>query len=217
MSVEMLNGLAILWATDSPALPGAWAMGVWLGWAWGLVLALGVACLGRAWPVRRRAVAAAWVAVWCWVPGPYAPTYWLGLAFQAPSISTVVLVGVLLWAQFSTGVQARLSPSFAMPVAVLGVMLGWLLLLDTLAVLPLEWYALGFSPAAAGLTMAVLVLLARQPLAWLFPLGVLLFVATRLPSGNVWDALLDPLLWLALHGYVLMNVSSFYSTEKTND
>jgi beta-lactamase regulating signal transducer with metallopeptidase domain len=29
--------------------------------------------------------------------------------------------------------------------------------------------------------------------------AVLLFVALRLPSGNVWDAVLDPWLWLALH------------------
>ena len=27
---------------------------------------------------------------------------------------------------------------------------------------------------------------------------LLLFVLTRWPSGNLWDALLDPLLWLGL-------------------
>jgi hypothetical protein len=205
MSFDMLNGLVALTATDSPALPGAWVMDAWLGWGWGMVLACGVAFFGRAWPVRRRAMAAALVAVWCWVPGPYVPTYWLGLVFQAPSISTVLLCGVLLRTRFSSGEVARLPQAFAMPLAVLGVVLGWLLLLDTLAWLPLELYAFGFSPAATGLAMAVLVLLAHRPLAWLFPLGVLLFAAVRLPSGNVWDALLDPGLWLVLHGYVLIN------------
>jgi len=29
------------------------------------------------------------------------------------------------------------------------------------------------------------------------------FALTRLPSGNLWDALLDPWLWLALHGVLL--------------
>ena len=31
------------------------------------------------------------------------------------------------------------------------------------------------------------------------PLALLMFAATRLPSGNLWDALLDPWLWSALH------------------
>jgi hypothetical protein len=30
-------------------------------------------------------------------------------------------------------------------------------------------------------------------------LAIALFVLTRLPSGNVWDAVADPLLWLYLH------------------
>jgi hypothetical protein len=204
MSFGMLSGLVALTATDSPALPGAWVMDAWSDWGWGIVLACGVSFFVRTWPVRKRVMAAALVAVWCWVPGPYAPTYWLGLIFQAPSISTVLLCGVLLRAQFSSD-AAHLPQAFAMPLAVLGVVLGWLLLLDTLALLPLELYAFGFSPAATGLAMAVLVLLARRPLAWLFPLGVLLFSVARLPSGNVWDTLLDPGLWLVLHGYVIIN------------
>ena len=29
--------------------------------------------------------------------------------------------------------------------------------------------------------------------------GTALFVTLRLPTGNLWDALLDPLLWVVLH------------------
>jgi len=36
--------------------------------------------------------------------------------------------------------------------------------------------------------------------AWLLPVALLLFAGTRLPTGNVWDAVMDPLLWLFLHG-----------------
>ena len=34
--------------------------------------------------------------------------------------------------------------------------------------------------------------------AYLVALHLALFALTRLPSGNLWDALLDPLLWLTL-------------------
>ena len=37
---------------------------------------------------------------------------------------------------------------------------------------------------------------------WVVPTAVVAFAASRLPSGNVWDAVLDPWLWLALHAYV---------------
>jgi hypothetical protein len=32
---------------------------------------------------------------------------------------------------------------------------------------------------------------------------LLLFAATRLPTGNLWDAVLDPWLWLALQGVLV--------------
>jgi hypothetical protein len=84
--------------------------------------------------------------------------------------------------------------------------LGWLLLLDTFAVWPVSLYALGSSPAA----LAVVALVACLP--WLlagprqsarnasFLLGgvLLLQVLLRLPTGNLWDALLDPWLWIVL-------------------
>jgi hypothetical protein len=35
---------------------------------------------------------------------------------------------------------------------------------------------------------------------------VLLFVLLRLPTGNVWDAVLDPWLWLGLHWVLLRGV-----------
>jgi uncharacterized membrane protein len=92
-----------------------------------------------------------------------------------------------------------------------GVLLGWVLLLDTFALLPGQWYGLGFSPAAV-LTVAVVACVpwlfggATQSRAWVLPVVVVIFVALRLPTGNVWDAVLDPWLWLALHGVLLRRV-----------
>ena len=71
-------------------------------------------------------------------------------------------------------------------------------------------YAWGFSPLA----VAVLALLALLPWwaggphnhrlpAWVAPCAVLLFVTLRLPTGNVWDAVLDPWLWVALQVYLV--------------
>jgi hypothetical protein len=46
---------------------------------------------------------------------------------------------------------------------------------------------------------------ALQPLsahAWVAPMALLVFAAWRLPTGNVWDAVLDPWLWIALNVYL---------------
>jgi hypothetical protein len=95
----------------------------------------------------------------------------------------------------------------------MGALLGWALLLDSFAVLPLQLYAWGFSPAALFLVVVVALLpwvvghrmSQFNPLApgFLVPVAALLFVVWRLPTGNLWDALLDPAAWLALHGWLL--------------
>jgi hypothetical protein len=36
----------------------------------------------------------------------------------------------------------------------------------------------------------------------------LVFVSLRLPTGNLWDALLDPWLWLLLHAILLRRILS---------
>jgi hypothetical protein len=103
--------------------------------------------------------------------------------------------------------QARLLPA-------VGLVLGWLLLLDTLAMTPVSFYAWGFGTLAlgtvAGLVAAVWVVQGNSanPAEGSWALGaagfglvllvLMLFVATRLPTGNLWDALIDPWLWLVL-------------------
>jgi hypothetical protein len=159
------------------------------------------------------------------LPGGASLAYWLGLAFQLPSWSTVLLatLWLLRLAKSSAqvlqghesapvsgaarGRQCSNSAGFRLnfSVVLIGAALGALLLADTIAWLP--WtqslYAWGFSPLAValcglGLSLAWVASTpgtdARTVVA-LVLLALGLHVATRLPTGNVWDALIDPWLW----------------------
>jgi hypothetical protein len=99
----------------------------------------------------------------------------------------------------------RSSRNSLLAFVIMGAALGWVLLLDTFAVLPVQLYAWGFSPAAVALVVlatalpwAISLRGPLDPLAWTAPLAVALFVLLRLPTGNVWDAVLDPWLWVVL-------------------
>ncbi|OGB29737.1 MAG: hypothetical protein A3F78_17840 [Burkholderiales bacterium RIFCSPLOWO2_12_FULL_61_40] len=215
MNLESMAWLVQWVSVDSPVLPGPWAMQWWLHLGWSVVLAWGFAALGQAWPPRVRWAGAGLVALWCWVPGLYSPTHWLGMAFQAPSISSVVLCAWLLRESLQPSRRVLLLPSSVdrstLALAVLGSIAGWALLLDSFALLPMSLYAWGFSPIAPALVLLVAGLPwvlecrdgALDTKAWVAPVAVLVFVALRLPTGNAWDAVLDPWLWLLLQGYVV--------------
>lgn len=201
--------ITALLSTQTPWLPDP----VLLRWgqrvSWAFVL-VGVAL----WFGRRGSRSVQWglaglLLLWTLLPGAVSPAFWLGLAFQAPSLMTALLC--LVW------VGTRLMPGWAWlpdraprrvlwPLAWAGIALGWLLLLDTFAVLPFQLYAFGFSPAAvAGAALAASlpwVVFGAQACArrvsMLLGAVLLLYVLLRLPSGNLWDALIDPWLWIAL-------------------
>jgi hypothetical protein len=222
MDVEwaaFVQSLAHANSTDSPLLPTLASQQMWMRAAWALVLAWVVARLLRRLNAGPWALWSAWgtLAVWLYLPGAYSPSYWLGLAFQAPSLTTVGLCGAALLNMAGKPVQQvahrrRHLDHFGAEVFVLvimGIAAGWLLLLDTFALLPgVQLYAWGFSPAAP----AMLFLLALLPWAASGNLGrslkvsvalalavAVVFMAVHLPSGNVWDAVLDPWLWVTLH------------------
>lgn len=194
----------------APLLPAASAVALALHLGWALLLGAAVLLGSPKLSSRYRWSLCALVVLWTLWPGPLSPAHWLGLAFQSPSLTSMGL-GLLCWLRAA---QARGGPLLGDPralkvLALLGIALGWLLLLDMLALLPLSLYAWGFAPNAFAFVLAVAALL------WLvfgsvtaaLPLLVLaLFAWTRLPSGNLWDALLDPWLWLALQLAGLLSV-----------
>lgn len=219
--VEMAGVLA----TDTQVLPSMASMQLWLHVGWMLITVWLASALALRLTSHRAglwAIAVA-VALLAWLPAPLSSAYWLGLAFQAPSLTLVMWCGWqvkdLLFGMTMDNQHAH--PLTATPTTILatvGVLCGWILVLDAFAWLPWDVYAWGFSPLAA----AVVVALALAPVCapssaltatrgwWIAPAAVIAYIGLRLPTGNVWDAVMDPLLWLGLQGYLLHRIRIRY-------
>lgn len=167
--------------------------------AWAVVLAAAVAALlPQAWRHRAASLGVlAACAALAALPGDDSPAYWLVLAFQWPS---AVLVGCCLLRLAITGSQPRAMPVLlAAPVALAGTVL----YLDAVGWLSLGLYGAGFGPQSApivalGAGCAAVLAIAHgrvMPQALVLLGAVALYSIARLPTGNLWDALLDPLLW----------------------
>lgn len=172
--------------------------------AWGIVLAtLVVALLPASRQLSRRASALllGCMVVLTLLPGPFSPAYWIALALQWPS---GLLVGLCLlrlgrpWWQAPA--QGGLSPAFASAIALLGT----IIYLDALGLVSFGLYFWGFGPRAAplfalaamALCVAWIVQGRSRPQSFAILGALTLFTCLRLPTGNLWDALLDPMLWI---------------------
>ncbi len=195
-------------STQSPALPSAAAMPWAWHAAWAVVLAALAVALAARLPRVARAVLGGAVLLWTLAGGAWSPAFALGLVFQAPSLLLVLLCARELfraWGATAPGQRpASGSATIALAAGLCAVLLGWALLLDSFALLPWPLYAAGFSRASLLVVLLVAGGLwvlrgaAAPGLAGCVLLALLLFVLLRWPSGNLWDALLDPLLWLWL-------------------
>ena len=171
--------------------------------AWGIVLATLLIAL---WP-RRFALTRAATAVitLCMIalqalPGPASPAYWLSLAFELPSCLLAGLCVARLWlAAPGAANTSVLPPRLALTIATLGTVL----YLDAMGLISIGLYYWGFGPKAAPLVALLIAAASAAALYWgkartqagALLLAVLGFSLLRLPTGNIWDALLDPLLW----------------------
>jgi hypothetical protein len=170
--------------------------------AWGIVLAALISALWpRAWPLSRRGLSAIIVLalVLQHLPGEIAPAYWLGLAFQWPSALLVGLSMLMLHFAWQGTPEKTVMPC---ALAALIVATSAVLYLDAFGLLTQGFFYWGFSARGApivALLLAVLCSVAivrgRARAQSLVVLGaLLLFAGPRLPTGNLWDTLLDPLL-----------------------
>ena len=176
-------------------LPSATASLVYLYVGWGVILASLAGTFAR----KKMLIPA--VLLWVGLPlvfsaPEYSPAYWLGLAFQAPSLVSVGLCASLVAPQ-------RFAPRRPLVFAALASGLGWILLLDSFAVLPMEFYALGFQAGIAGGMVVLLLLISFEPITLIAASALVVYTVFRLPTGNVWDAILDPLLWLWSQWYIV--------------
>ncbi len=184
-------------------LPYAAVLPLWVKLSWALVMSAVV--LRLTYRFKPTVWPAAVVAVVMLLPRTDVLSGYLALAFQTPSL---VLVAWALWCWADVLQLREPVATTPTPVAAAGVLLGWALVLDTLNYWPgwftLQWYALGFESAGLWLALvgvAAALLWGQVSKRWvLSALAVFAaYVWLRLPTGNVWDALLDPFVWLALH------------------
>jgi hypothetical protein len=168
--------------------------------AWALIAAALLLAVLPAIAQRTKLLIVAALVGWMLLPGAASPAYWLTLAFQYPS---GLLTGCAV-----VSLQARWlgrRPRFTLPAGLaLGLAaIGLVMYLDTFGVLALGLYYGGFNPVAAPLLACAAAIgfavnvwrgHAAGPSAAML-IAVLLFSLLRLPTGNLWDALLDPLLW----------------------
>ena len=199
-------------------------IGMHLGWA--LTLGAGAVFLLRTTKVTNatsRRIVALLIALLCLLPNEWSPSWWLGLAFQTPSLTLQGLCGLYLYQHL------KIQPATTIPLPesttttgeapwplsllLVAIISGWVLALDTFALFDIALYAIGFTPYAvlAALFFACLLQLisARsghsknaqhyRELAAIVLIATLVHLLLRLPTGNVWDALLDPWLWVIAH------------------
>lgn len=188
-------------------LPGPAAQALYLDIGWAIVLAgLGLALLGRR--AERRGVligVCAAAAIGVSLPAPWSLSFWLGMAFQYPSATLVALAGLKLVRQLRPAAEADASPLLSLLPAATLCALAAVLYAGAFAFVPYDPYGVGYLRFSGAAIATVLVLLwwalDRRSAASCGAIAVAaaLHAATRLPSGNAWDALLDPFLvaWAA--------------------
>lgn len=171
--------------------------------AWAVVLA---AVLIALWPRARSHSRALVPVLLCGtvllmlLPGAASPAWWLGLALQYPSGLLAFLCLVFLHARWLGRPAGAVLP---LPLAATLALAGAVLYLDAIGWLALGVYYAGFGPLAApvlavlGVAGCALLLMRGQggPANVALLCALLLFCLLRLPTGNLWDAVLDPLLW----------------------
>jgi hypothetical protein len=197
--------------TSTALLPSLlWQQG-WLAMGWSVVVAgIGGWWVRRWTPLRSiQALVTSGLALWVLVPGVWGGSHWLGLAFQAPSVTTVLLCGYLCGRVLLRPSEPHpLRKAWTFPLLFWvtgGVVLGWALLLDTLGVFPGSFYQWGFGAAAPAVALTV------AALPWIFAknafpyqgatvlaIAMVFFLVSRLPTGNLFDAIMDPGLWFYL-------------------
>ena len=116
---EFLNTLL---STENPVLPSPTAMRVALHLVWAIVLGSGTLLMAGKLARPYRLGLSFMVMAWTLVPGSASPAYWLGLAFQTPSLTSAVicLAWFLSCARREAGPGVSMVPALARRLTMLG-------------------------------------------------------------------------------------------------
>lgn len=170
--------------------------------AWAIVAATLLACLwpaASARPWRTTAMLSA-AAILMALPGELSPAYWLGMAFHYPSVLLLACCALKLKERSEGSAVRAFVPRVLMAALAMG---GVILYIDAAGLTSLGLYQAGFGPAAAP-ALALLGVALCAAAVWrgrggstpvLMLVALLAYTLLRLPTGNLWDVLLDPLLW----------------------
>ncbi|MBP9743428.1 MAG: hypothetical protein KBD37_08720 [Burkholderiales bacterium] len=149
-----------------------------------------------------------------------------GVVSSLSFVSVWLLIRLCLRFIFLPGV-GRLIPTISYHFAAIICLLGSLLYLTTFGILPFDLYGYGYFPGKIGLAVFFIVELylwfyAREyAVIWLIALGGFYFKICGL--SNLWDYLLDPLIWMIacmrlIYGcylyYRAWSVSKLYNLKK---
>ena len=215
------------WDANAAITPSLTMLSIGMHIGWALVLGAVSARLLRQTQFSLRVGITLLVMAFCMLPSQWSPSWWLGLACQTPSLVLQSLCGIYLyqqWCMRDRVVPSGVTETTSWPITLLliGIGIGWLLALDTFALLTVQLYPIGFTPYAVlgALFFACLLQLisARSDhalqrhhyrlLAVVVLISILVHLITRLPTGNLWDALIDPWLWILAHLYGLNELIS---------
>jgi hypothetical protein len=206
----MMSDWLLLPVAPSLAMSLAWALtgAALVAWGWPRVATpyaearLSRRIQGQRWLLGCVLAGVALLAVW---PRPGWSGY-AALTFQSPSLVSMVWSVLVLTQVMGRSRPARASCPTPIIVWALLCLLGWGLVVDTLNLWPRAWdpglYAWGFSSGALWFSALLLMALAWWcPGIWVWQaLGVVAaYVVLRWPSGNLWDAWLDPAVWVYAH------------------
>lgn len=203
-------------------LPDLQAQSSYTRLSWGILLAAGVVlATRRVAPLqgiqRHASVSLAVLAIGLmWLPAAWSPAFWLAGGFQAPSLLTSVLASMFVLSKLVGTVDLRFRPQWphSATISATGLALG----LSTFGFTGTDLYALGMKPwLAAGLAtgfVAIWWLAGTRSAAWsLAPgLAAIIYGMTRLPTGNAWDALIDP--FLVAFSLVMLLLGAYRSLRK---
>ena len=224
-----------------PVLPEAQLLPLGIALSWGVTLAAGLWMMARAWRSGLLRVLAFLSVVTACLPWTREWTAYLALAFQTPSWVSLIACVAAAWlgdaprrplaqdgrpnSEHHTELSTPSGEDALLPW--IGLVLGWGLWLDTFNRWPMGWSAMLYAQGFGAPMLWALVMLALGLAGWhwqrthtltrmhqVLAAALLAFAVTRGPTGNVWDAVLDPWLWAACHVYALRWLWRQWRTSK---